>query len=97
MLVHKMFDLSKTEYEEHRFSLLDGFYTVKEEAHQCRVLYFDGDGGVVMFTTPGEVFDTEGFKMELIDCGYCDIASKDMLEIVAILDNFKIDYDSLEE
>ena len=93
---HEMFDLSKREYEKHRHSFKP-FYTVKKELHKCSVLYFDGDDGVCMFSKPSEVFDTSGFAMQLVDCGYCDIASKDMLKIVAILDDFEIDYDSLEE
>ena len=95
--IYKEFGLSQKEYKKHRFSMLDGFYTVKEEAHQCRVLYFDGDDGAVVFTKPAEVFDTEGFKMELIDCTYCDVSSFDMLDILTLLENFKIDYDALEE
>ena len=95
--IYKEFGLSEKEYKHHRFSMLDGFYTVKEEAHQCRVLYFDSDDGVAVFTSPGEAFDTEGFKMELIDCTYCDVSSFDMLDILTLLENFKIDYDALEE
>ena len=94
--IYKEFGLSEKEYKRHRFSMIDGFY-VKEEAHQCRVLYLDGDDGAVVFTKPAEVFDTEGFKMELIDCTYCDVSSSDMIDILALFDDFKIDYDALEE
>jgi len=90
--IYKEFGLSEKEYKRHRFSMIGGFYTVKEEAHQCRVLYFDGDDGVAMFTAFGEVFDTEGFKMELIDCTYCDVSSSGMIDILALFDDFKIDY-----
>ena len=89
--IYNEFDLSEDEYNEHRYSLADPYFIVHSEPYKCSVLYFDGDDGVVLFTTPAEIFDTTGFSTELIDCSYCDVSLKSMSEILEILNDFEIE------
>ena len=58
--VYRDFHLSEDEYHKHRNNLNDSHYVVKSESWCCRVLYFDGDGGVALFKNPCEIFDDGG-------------------------------------
>ena len=87
--VYRDFHLSEDEYHKHRNNLNGSHYVVSAESWCCRVLYFDGDGGVALFTNPCEIFYDDGVKMELIDCSYCDVSLEYMSEIVEILNKFK--------
>ena len=87
--IYNEFDLSEDEYNEHRYGLVDPYFIVHSEPYKCSVLYFDGDDGVVLFTSPSEIFDFKGFSTELIDCSYCDVSLKHMSEILEILNDFE--------
>ena len=89
--IYKEFNLSEDEYNEHRYGLADPYFIVHSEPYKCSVLYFDGDDGVVLFTSPSEIFDLKGFSTELIDCSYCDVSLKHMSEILEILNDFEIE------
>ena len=89
--IYKEFDLTEYEYKEYRKYLTKSNFFVHSEPYKCSVLYFDGDDGVVLFTSPSEIFDFKGFSTELIDCSYCDVSLKHMSEILEILNDFEIE------
>ena len=89
--IYNKFDINEDEYNEHRYGLAGSYFIVHSEPYKCSVLYFDGDDGVVLFTSPSEIFDLKGFSTELIDCSYCDVSLKHMSEILEILNDFEIE------
>ena len=90
---YEKFGLTEDKYNECRYNLSrESFHVYKnfeEEQEECSVLYFDSDDGVALITTDCEVFEDDGFKLELIDCRYCDIKKLDMVEIIHILEEFE--------
>jgi len=86
---YEKFELTEDEYHECRCNMESGSYHVYKDAWECSVLYFDGDDGVALITGDPEVFSYDGFKIELIDCRYCDIRKLDMVEIIHILEEFE--------
>ncbi len=51
-----------------------------EEVVSVRVLYTDGDSGVMEFGF-SEIYEEKGYHIELIGCAYCDITPEYMLAI----------------
>jgi hypothetical protein len=86
--IYRDFHLSDDEYHKHRNNLDGSHYVVSKETWFCRVLYFDGDGGVALFTNPCEIFVLGGFEMKLIDCSYCDVSLEAMSEILQVFHDF---------
>ena len=90
---YEKFGLTENEYHECRYNMkVQIYHTYKnfdEEQEECSILYFDGDDGVALITgdLEGNIYD--GFKIELIDCRYCDIRKLDMVEIIHILEEFE--------
>tara|TARA_R110000787_G_scaffold222911_3_gene331390 strand:- start:240 stop:545 length:306 start_codon:yes stop_codon:yes gene_type:complete len=82
------FNLTEDQYNEYNCSLIQSHSVVHSDSNQFSILYFDGDGGVVIFKNPSEISDTNGFSIELINCSYCDVSFKDMSEILKILNAF---------
>jgi len=85
---YEKFNLTEDEYWECRQNMHTPSYhlyeKLEEEHEECSVLYFDSDDGVALISAYSEVFDDEGFKIELIDCRYCDINFYHMQEIIDI-------------
>ena len=92
------FGLTKEQYRECMTNFIPNFYIdkrVSEEPYDeeyIEVLYLDGDEGVALISHYCECFSGEGFKIELIDCKYCDILYSDMIEILEIFKEFEEDY-----
>lgn len=91
MKIYKSFGLTEDEFRQHRYALNTSHTITVKEPHQCRILYFDGDDGVAVFTKPAEIFDKQGFSMQLYGCLYCDVSTVNMLEIVHTLDAFEVE------
>jgi len=94
------FNLTEEEYEEARYNLTTSSYYIYKEIEfsdvlECSILYFDSDDGVAIIKATAEIFEEEGFSIELIDCKYCDIRYEDMKEIINICENFEILADKL--
>ena len=89
---YEKFGLTEDKYNECRYNLSrESFHVYKnfdEEQEECSVLYFDSDDGVALISAYCEVFDEDGFKIELIDCSYCDIKMTDMIEIIYMFEEF---------
>ena len=90
---YERFGLTEVDYHECRYNMERESYHVYKDEWECSVLYFDSDDGVALITTDCEVFEDDGFKLELIDCRYCDIKKLDMVEIIHILEEFDEEYD----
>lgn len=86
--IYEKFVITEEEYNKRRHGMLPHF-VIHTDVYSALVLYFDGDGGVALFENPCEIFDELGFNIKLIDCDYCDISIKDMLEITHTLDDLK--------
>lgn len=90
---YEKFNLTEDEYWECRQNMHTPSYhlyeKLEEEQEECSVLYFDSDDGVALITNYCDIFDGDGFKIELIDCNYCDIKKLDMVEIIHILEEFE--------
>ena len=92
------FGLTKEQYWECRQDFIPKFYIDKVESEEpydeeyIEVLYLDGDDGVALISHYCECFSDEGFKIELIDCKYCDIQYSDMIEILEIFKGFEEAY-----
>ena len=86
---YERFGLTEVDYHECRYNMERESYHVYKDEWECSVLYFDGDDGVALITGDPEVFAYDGFKIELIDCRYCDIKKLDMVEIIHILEEFE--------
>ena len=90
---YEKFGLTEDEYHECRYNLSRASFHVykneeDEDQYECSVLYFDSDDGVALISAYCEVFDEDGFKIELIDCSYCDIKMTDMIEIIYMFEEF---------
>ena len=87
------FNLTEDEYWECRQNMHTPSYhlyeKLEEEQEECSVLYFDSDDGVALISANSEIFDADGFKIELIDCKYCDIKLTDMIEIIRLFEEFE--------
>ena len=83
------FGLTADEYDKCRFNLYIPSYHIYKDENEFSVLYFDSDDGVALITNYCDIFDGDGFKIELIDCNYCDIKKLDMVEIIHILEEFE--------
>ena len=90
---YERFGLTEVDYHECRYNMeRESYHTYKnfdEEQEECSILYFDGDDGVALITGDPEGNIYDGFKIELIDCNYCDIKKLDMVEIIHILEEFE--------
>jgi hypothetical protein len=90
---YEKFDLTEDEYWECRQNMhRSSYHTYKnfdEEMEECCVLYFDSDDGVALISANSEIFQFDGFKVELIDCNYCDIKLTDMIEIIHLFEEFE--------
>ena len=92
------FGLTKEQYRECMTNFIPNFYIAKRVSEEpydeeyIEVLYLDGDDGVALISHYCECFSDEGFKIELIDCKYCDIQYSDMIEILEIFKEFEEDY-----
>lgn len=88
----KEFNMTEKEYHHARYNLLTSSYVISqdtdEDTLECKVLYFDSDDGVALIKHFSEVFDDDGFSINLIDCNYCDIRYIDMLEIINLFKEF---------
>ena len=91
----KKFNLTEDEYKDLRYNMFEESFLVSRSLHEddlhCEILYFDSDEGCCVIKHDSEVFAEEGFSIELIECGYCDISYKDMKEIIAICEDFEIE------
>ena len=91
----KKFNLTEDKYKDLRYSMFEESFLVSRSLHEddlhCEILYFDSDEGCCVIKHDSEVFAEEGFSIELIECGYCDISYKDMKEIIAICEDFEIE------
>ena len=87
------FGLTEDEYWKCRQNMNEASYhlhqTFNEDDGKSSLLYFDSDDGVALITNYCDIFDGDGFKIELIDCNYCDIKKLDMVEIIHILEEFE--------
>ena len=85
---YENFGLTKEKYWERRQNMSEASYhlhqTFNEDEGNSSLLYFDSDDGVALISAYSEIFDDEGFKIELIDCRYCDINFYHMQEIIDI-------------
>jgi hypothetical protein len=90
---YEKFGLTEDKYNECRYNLSrESFHVYKnfeEEQEECSVLYFDSDDGVALISAFCEIFEADGFKIELIDCKYCDIKMTDMIEIIYMFEEFE--------
>ena len=95
---YEKFNLTEDEYWECRQNMhtpsyhlaeLEECSVLYEEQEECSVLYFDSDDGVALISANSEIFDADGFKIELIDCKYCDIKLTDMIEIIHLFEEFE--------
>ena len=85
---YEKFNLTEDEYWECRQNMHTPSYHLSE-LEECSVLYFDSDDGVALISANSEIFDADGFKIELIDCKYCDIKLTDMIEIIHLFEEFE--------
>jgi len=85
----KQFKLSKEQYHDIRTNMqFEDFLFIRDingETVECSALYFDSDDGVALIKHDCQVFEEEGFSIELIDCKYCDIKYKHMQEIMLLI------------
>jgi NAD kinase len=86
--------INKTDYEEARAiagkslgELFDWMSTLKSDyitlidEDGIDIIYTDGDGGLMLFSSCSEIFDHEGMRVSVIG-KYCDISYAEMQTIL---------------
>ena len=68
-----LFDISEEEFYGYRDNMSETITLTTLHDGDWHVLYFDSDSGCALFSSPCEMFEEDGIKLELIDCNYCDI------------------------
>tara|TARA_R110002020_G_C16226877_1_gene768058 strand:+ start:1091 stop:1387 length:297 start_codon:yes stop_codon:yes gene_type:complete len=76
--IKSLFGITEDDYRKLRFNLNESSVHTALGSDDLHVLYFDSDDGCALFSTPCEMFEESGIKLELIDCKYCDISLSDL-------------------
>ena len=91
--IKNLFNINEDYYRYLRFNLdCSSVHTALDDG-DLHILYFDSDDGCALFSTPCEIFEESGIKIQLIDCTYCDIQLSDLQFIYKKFKSFSQDAD----
>lgn len=76
--VFKEYKLTEQEINDHSTLTNPNYW--QHPIDKCRFLYSDGDGGLAVISF-SEIFEDDGFQIELIDCAWFDIDFYSLSEI----------------
>ena len=88
--IESLFGITKDGYRDLRFNLNKSSVHTAKDGDSLHVLYFDGDDGCALLSTPSEILEESGIKFELIDCKYCDISLSDLQFVYKIFKSFSV-------